>query len=74
MIGLHRPGGPSPSLRYGHEGIIPQSHLLTHVQDVIYEDKAQVDKVLAKLRRLPPLVSPVEVPKAAPTSIMLIQL
>ncbi|WRT63986.1 uncharacterized protein IL334_000913 [Kwoniella shivajii] len=30
-------------------------------QDVIYEDKAHLDKVLTKLRRLPPLVSPVEI-------------
>lgn len=30
-------------------------------QDVVYEDKAQLDTVLNKLRRLPPLVSPVEV-------------
>nr|XP_019049058.1 3-deoxy-7-phosphoheptulonate synthase [Kwoniella bestiolae CBS 10118]OCF27988.1 3-deoxy-7-phosphoheptulonate synthase [Kwoniella bestiolae CBS 10118] len=30
-------------------------------QDVIYEDKAHLEKVLTKLRRLPPLVSPVEI-------------
>ncbi|UOH80089.1 hypothetical protein LQV05_002738 [Cryptococcus neoformans] len=30
-------------------------------QDVIYEDKAQLETVLHKLRRLPPLVSPVEI-------------
>lgn len=30
-------------------------------QDVVYEDKAQLETVLNKLRRLPPLVSPVEV-------------
>lgn len=28
---------------------------------MIYEDKDHLDKVLGKLRRLPPLVSPVEV-------------
>lgn len=30
-------------------------------QDVIYEDKEHLDRVLGKLRKLPPLVSPVEV-------------
>ncbi|WVQ85324.1 hypothetical protein IAT38_007489 [Cryptococcus sp. DSM 104549] len=30
-------------------------------QDVTYEDKAHLDRVLTKLRRLPPLVSPVEI-------------
>lgn len=30
-------------------------------QDVIYENKEHLDRVLGKLRRLPPLVSPVEV-------------
>ena len=30
-------------------------------KDVIYQDKPHLDKVLAKLKRLPPLVSPVEV-------------
>ncbi|KAL0252706.1 hypothetical protein I308_102098 [Cryptococcus tetragattii IND107] len=30
-------------------------------QDVVYEDKAQLETVLNKLRRLPPLVSPVEI-------------
>lgn len=31
------------------------------LQDVVYEDKDQLETVLNKLRRLPPLVSPVEV-------------
>lgn len=30
-------------------------------QDVTYNDKEHLDRVLGKLRRLPPLVSPVEV-------------
>ncbi|KAL1412635.1 hypothetical protein Q8F55_000382 [Vanrija albida] len=30
-------------------------------QDVIYEDKAHLDRVLGKLRRLPPLVAPAEI-------------
>lgn len=30
-------------------------------QDVTYEDKEELDRVLGKLRRLPPLVSTVEV-------------
>ncbi|WVN85865.1 uncharacterized protein L203_101017 [Cryptococcus depauperatus CBS 7841] len=30
-------------------------------QDVVYEDKDRLDKVLTKLRRLPPLVSPIEI-------------
>jgi hypothetical protein len=30
-------------------------------QDVIYENKEHLDRVLGKLRKLPPLVSPVEV-------------
>ncbi|GFZ48017.1 Phospho-2-dehydro-3-deoxyheptonate aldolase [Saitozyma sp. JCM 24511] len=30
-------------------------------QDVVYEDKAHLERVLGKLRRLPPLVSPVEI-------------
>ncbi|WVR05768.1 hypothetical protein IAU60_002793 [Kwoniella sp. DSM 27419] len=30
-------------------------------QDVIYEDKPHLERVLTKLRRLPPLVSPVEI-------------
>jgi len=37
-----------------------------HVQDVIYENKEHLDKVLGKLRRLPPLVSPVEVSSPVP--------
>ena len=34
---------------------------ITDPKDVIYENKDHLDKVLGKLRRLPPLVSPVEV-------------
>ncbi|ORX40928.1 DAHP synthetase [Kockovaella imperatae] len=30
-------------------------------QDVVYEDKAKLDKILNKLRKLPPLVSPTEI-------------
>jgi hypothetical protein len=33
----------------------------TNQQDVFYDDKEHLDRVLGKLRRLPPLVSPVEV-------------
>lgn len=36
------------------------------VQDVVYEDQGHVDRVLNKLNRLPPMVSPQEV--CAPTS------
>lgn len=42
------------------------------VQDVIYENKEHLDKVLGKLRRLPPLVSPVEVSSPVPVTIKLI--
>lgn len=31
------------------------------VQDVVYEDQAHVDRVLTKLGKLPPMVSPQEV-------------
>jgi hypothetical protein len=33
----------------------------TDPQDVIYENNEHLDRVLGKLRKLPPLVSPVEV-------------
>lgn len=68
-LGTHLPGGKNPSLR-----LVPQNPMTRHVgllyvvlnvfllsQDVVYEDKAQLETVLHKLRRLPPLVSPVEV-------------
>lgn len=35
------------------------------VQDVVYEDQAHVDRVVDKLGRLPPMVSPQEVFEAA---------
>lgn len=39
---------------------------ITDSKDVIYENKDHLNKVLGKLRRLPPLVSPVEVGSLPP--------
>jgi len=58
--GRPRHGGRNPLPRYGVS--LADHHLPDHtIQDVIYEDKAHLDRVLSKLRRLPPLVSPTEV-------------
>lgn len=78
--GTHLPGGKNPSLRLVLQNPVTRHVGLLYVvlnvfllsQDVVYEDKAQLETVLNKLRRLPPLVSPVEVSVCGENSLTLL--
>lgn len=79
-LGTHLPGGKNPSLRLVLQNPVTRHVGLLYVvlnvfllsQDVVYEDKAQLETVLNKLRRLPPLVSPVEVSVCGENSLTLL--